>query len=231
MTLDHLTRDELARAARAVIRRYLDVETGHRPPEELGQLLSPAAAADLRTHQAPPGSVGRPPRAADLGPASVLRLDSARAYVCAAARVPGTAEWTTIAVELTADQERLRVDRVGRVAADISREATAEPPARVGNGQPPPQTPRHLAGLLGDLPISGEAQARWLTAAAVIDTYRERYDIHDDRSALGAEPRHPEQAAERQRAVDYIRALVREIDRDAPDRTRSREEPGRDLGR
>ena len=232
MTFEDLTREELARTARAAIRCYFDVQTGHRPVEALRAILSPAAAQDLPALPEPqqPDQLALV-RHGDLGPVSVLRLGSARVYACAATPASGAGQCATVAVELTADYDRVQVDRIGHIATGTNREAEVEHVPRVGDGQPPPPTPRHLSGLLGDLPTPGDAQARWLTAAAVIDTYRERYDIHDDRSALGPEPQDREQAAERQRAIDHTRALVREINRAEPDRGPSRDPTERDLGR
>ena len=228
MPLDDLTREELARTARAVIRCYLDVQTGRRPAEQLRAILSPRVAQDLPAPPAPQQQADQPAlaRHGDLGPVSVLRLGSTRVYACAAAPAQGAAPWATIAVELTADRDRVQVDRLGRVVTETNRETLVERALRVGDGQAPPKAPRHLSGLLGDLPTERSAQARWLTAAAVVDTYRERHSIHDDRSALGAEPSDAEQAAERQRAIDYTRELAREINR-AP----GRNQPERDLGR
>ena len=62
-------------------------------------------------------------------------------------------------------------------------------------------------------------RAAWVTAAAVIDTYRERYQIDDAHIAFGSQPAEGEQRTERERAVAYTRELLQQIDRAEPDRS------------
>lgn len=237
--MQDLTTVELQRVAKAVLRGYLDIEAGQPAGSVLRRLLAAGAPAPL---PAPPSAVGQPGvRHSDLGPVSVLRLGGGRAYACAAAREPGTDAWTALSTELDSAGDRLRVLRLGRVgdAAAIQRSGEAQRPV-IGDGQLPPAPPPHLAQLLGEIPTVEEARDSWLIAAAVIDTYRERHGIDDERSALGPRPADAEQSAERQRAVACTRQLVTDIDRLEPDRSRgqdTRDEPagpdpaGPDLGR
>ncbi len=221
MPVSTLTTAELQRTARAVMRAYLDREANR--AADLDRYLISDAVATLE--KSPPHQgTGIGVAHADVGPVSLLRLGPDRAYACAA--VPGAdpTAWAVLSVELVAQGDRLLAGRVGRVAAPgHGREPGHEAPP-VGDEQPLPEPPAHLRGLLGALPENAEARIRCMTAAAVVDTYRERYDVHDPTAALGAQPVDGEQLAERERALAYTRALVAEIDSIEPDR------PSRDLG-
>ena len=94
--------------------------------------------------------------------------------------------------------------------------------------------PGHFVGLLDDVPSGGQALERWTTATAVIDTYRERYGIDDGSSAFGPTPYGREQCEERDRALAYVRQLVRDIEAIEPRHQQrlGRDRPaGPDLGR
>jgi len=130
--------------------------------------------------------------------------------------------------------QRLVAVRVGELERpELERRERLEAPL-VGPGQSVAEPPVHLAGLLGGIPANPEALARWVIAAAVIDTYRQRHGIDDDGSALGPKPPDPEQREERERALGYVRQLGREIEAIEPQqgRARGRDQPqGPELGR
>ena len=73
--------------------------------------------------------------------------------------------------------------------------------------------------------VSPRRMASASTSAISAGGYRERYDIGDAHTALGAQVVDHEQRAARDRALAYTKALVAEIDRIEPDR------PARELSR
>ncbi|CAN5320943.1 hypothetical protein BH20ACT8_BH20ACT8_02150 [soil metagenome] len=118
----------------------------------------------------------------------------------------------SIASSVAVQGQRLAAVRVGEAESRApSRQELPEAP-RIGPGQPVPEPPAHLAGLLGDLPSDPRALGSWAAAAAAIDTYRERYGIDDASSAFGPIPSNPEQRDERERALAYVRQLARDTD-------------------
>ena len=228
MRLTELTTVELQRLAHHVLRRYLDVTSGAAPPGALAPYLAPAAAAELhRLSDNPPSSAVRH---ADLGPVTVLRLGPNRAY--AATPVARGASAEVVSIELEAHGQRIVAVRIGEAATRWQR--LQRPVPAVGPGQPPPAVPAHLAGLLGDVPSDAAALLRWVAAAAVIDTYRERYGINDVGSSFGPTPTDPEQAQERARALTHVRELAAGIEAIDPQQERGiGREPtaGPELGR
>jgi hypothetical protein len=228
MTLERYSTAALRVAAAAVMRAYLDHDAGH-DSGRLRRFLTPEAAAALDEHQP-----SLDPAAAStyvaIGPYSALRLDADRAYVCAGVLQPDGGE-AVLAVELVGRGGALRAARVGRVAQADERQRDSRPRdvALVGDGQPAPDPPAHMRALLGDLPDSQGARERWLLGAAIIDTYRERHDVHDVELALGGQPEEPEQRAERDQAAGYLRELVRQINGLEPDH--AAKTPTRDAGR
>ncbi len=236
MTLSDLTTAELQRAARAVMRTYLDVESGRVAASSLRRFLASDATRHVAAQPARLTVNPGPLRHDALGPVSLLRLSSDRAYACAAAPLGGTEAWAVVSVELAAEGDRLTAVGVGRVSERSARQDVTdrEAPA-VGDGQALPDPPPHLGRVLGAIPKDASARVRWLTAAAVIDTYRERYQIDDAHIAFGSQPAEGEQRTERERAVAYTRELVQQIDRAEHDRSiagvgRDRP-PGPELGR
>lgn len=233
MPLGDFTTMELQRVARAVLRRYLEAQAGAAPAVALARFLAPIAAVSLQrlVTDNPPGRLARH---ADLGPVTVLRLGSERAYATAALARPGEGAQAVLSVELEMQGQRLVAVRVGEVErSQLDRQERREV-LSVGPGQPVADPPAHLARLLGVPPASSDALARWASAAAVIDTYRERYGIDDDGSTFGPTPPDPEQREERERALAYVRQLASEIEALEPQRGRAlgRDQPqGPELGR
>lgn len=139
-----------------------------------------------------------------------------------------------LSVELEVQGQRLAAVRVGEAESRApSREELSEAP-RIGPGQPVPEPPAHLEGLLGDLPSDPRALGSWVAAAAAIDTYRERYSIDDATCAFGPIPSNPEQREERERALAYVRQLARDVEAIEPqhERALARDRPtGPELGR
>ncbi len=233
MRLSDLTTVELQRVARAVLRRYLEVQAGAAPAVALTRFLAPVAAAGLQRLM-----TGNRPRHlarhADLGPVTVLRLGPDRAYATAALGRSGEGAPTVLSVEFQMQGQRLAAVRVGEVERpERDRRARLEAPP-IGPGQPIPESPVHSTRLLGDVPSELHALERWVTAVAVIDTYRERYSIDDANSALGPTPHDREQREERERALAYVRQLASEIE--ALERQQGRalgrdQPPGPELGR
>lgn len=224
MRLSDFTTVELQRVARAVLRRYLEVQGGAAPAVALARFLAPVAGAGLQqlvTDSHP----RRLARHADLGPVTLLRLGPDRAYATAALARPGQeGAPAVLSVELEMQGQRLVAVRVGEVERpELERRERLEV-VPVGRGQSVAEPPAHLVGLLGSMPASPEALARWAGAAAVIDTYRERYGIDEASSALGPTPPDPQQREERERALAYVRQLANEIEAIEPQR-------GRALGR
>lgn len=211
MRLSDFTTVELQRVARILLRRYVEVQTGVAPAAALARFLAPVAAVGLQRLPAA-DRARRRVRHSDLGPVSVLRLDSDRAYASAALVRPGQETPAVLSVELEVQGQRLAAIRIGEAASRApSRQELPEAP-RAGPEQPVPDPPAHLAGLLGDLPSDPHALASWVAAAAAIDTYRERYGIDDGTSAFGPVPSDPEQRYERERALAYVRELARDIE-------------------
>lgn len=233
MRLSDFTTVELQRIARILLRRYVEVQTGAAPAVALARFLAPVVAADLQRLPAD-DRAHRSVRHGDLSPVSVLRLGSDRAYATAALARPGQEAPAALSVELEVQGQRLAVVRVGEAESRApSRQELPEVP-RIGPGQPVPEPPAHVVGLLGDVPGDPRALDRWATAAAVIDTYRERYGIDDATSAFGLMPSDPEQREERERALAYVRQLAREVEAIEPQQERGlgRDRPaGPELGR
>lgn len=227
MTLERYPTVVLQRCAAAVMRAYLDYDAGH-GAESLRRWLTVDAASSLGDQPAAPtpGAVGL--RAA-IGPFGVLRLDPDRVYICASVLHPDDGD-TVLATELVARDGAVQAARVGRAAGAPGAPPHDRESAPVGDGQPPPEAPEYLRGLLGDVREDLESLQRWLVGAAVIDTYRERYGIYDAELGLGPQPDDPEQRAERDHAVAYLRTLARELNR--PDSDLAAELHGRepDLG-
>lgn len=224
MRLSDFTTVELQRVARTVLRRYLELQGGSGPAVGLARFLAPVAAASLQgllTNN----RARRMVRHGDLGPITVVRLASDRAYATAALPSPGQGGPAVLSVELEVRDQRLAAVRVGEVASRApSGQELAEIPW-VGPAQPVPNPPAHLAGLLGGVPTDPRALDRWVTAAAVIDTYRERYGIDDASSAFGSPPANREQRDERKRALAYVREVAKDVETIQP---QSERVPGRD---
>lgn len=231
MRLSDFTTTELQRVARILLRRYLDVQTGAAPVAALGRFLTPVAADSVQRLQ----TTDRPRRGirhGDLGPIAVVRLGPHGAYAVAGL-AQGGQEAAAVSVELEVHGQRLAAVRVGETESRARlRRERSEVPA-VGPGQPVPEPPAHLAALLGGLPSDPRAVDRWVTAASVIDTYRERYGIDDAASAFGPIPGDLEQREERERALAYVHQLAREVEAVEPhhERTLGRDRPpGPELG-
>jgi hypothetical protein len=232
MRLRDFTTVELQRIARILLRRYVEVQTGAAPAVALARFLAPVVAADLQRLSADDRARGRV-RHSDLGPVSVLRLGADRGYATAALVRPGEEAPAILSVEFEVRGQRLAAVRVGEAESRPSRQELPEVP-RAGPGQPVPEPPAHLAGLLGDLPGKPHALGSWVAAAAAIDTYRERYGIDDVTSAFGLMPSDPEQREERERALAYVRQLAREVEAIEPQQERGlgRDRPASpELGR
>jgi hypothetical protein len=83
------------------------------------------------------------------------------------------------------------------------------------------ERPSYALEALGPVPESTRGRRAWRQAAAQIEDYRHTYQITDPERALGPEPRHPAQRADRQRVrttIDRVQAKPR-----ATDRTRDRQ--------
>ena len=226
--LTDLTTAELQRLARHMLRRYLDATTTG-DPASLTRLLARDAllAAERLTAAA---QRDRSVRHADLGPVAVLRLGPDRVYAAAQVLRDGAVD-AVVCAHIGVEQGRIVALRIGEATHSINHHAEA---AAVGPGQPPPRPPAYLTGILGDLPTDPHTAQSWLSAAAVIDTYRQRHHITDTTSALGPTAHDPEQAEERQRAVDHIRAITADlrVQRDtAREATRDDYRRGPELGR
>ncbi len=223
MRLSDFTTVELQRVARAILRRYLGLEGGSGPAVGLAPFLAPVAVASLQG--LPTNRARRTLGHADLGPVAVLRLGPDRAYATATLTSPGGSTPAVLSVELEVRDQRLAAVRVGEAASRApSRQELPEIPW-VGPGQPVPNPPAHLAGLLGGVPSDPRALDRWVSAAAVIDTYRERYGIDDASSAFGSTPANREQRDERERALAYVREVAKDVETIQP---QSERVPGRD---
>lgn len=219
MRLTDLTAVELQRLARHMLRRYLDVRAGVVGADVLAPLLAPAAATDF--DRLAVAELRDRVRYADLGPVTVLRLGPNRAYAAAPLRRGGHEGSEVVSVELEVRGERVGAVRIGEAETRLPDRAAQRadvPP--VGPGQPVPLAPAYLSGLLGAVPADPAALDRWAAAAAVIDVYRESYGIDDAASAFGPAPTDPEQAAERQRAMEYVRAISAQIEPIEPQQER-----------
>ncbi len=232
MPLSDFTTVELQRIARAVLRQYLEVQSGAAPAVALARFLAPVAAAGVQ--RLVTDSQPRTLRHSDLGPVTVLRLGPDRAYATTALARPGEGAPAVLSVEFEMQGQRLAAVRVGETESlELDGREHPEVP-RVGPGQPVPEPTAQLAGLLGDVPSDPQALDRWAAAAAVIDTYRERYAMDDASSTLGPTPPDPEQREERERALAYVRQLASEIEDMEPQRGRALgrdKPPGPELGR
>jgi conjugative relaxase-like TrwC/TraI family protein len=92
--------------------------------------------------------------------------------------------------------------------------------------------PQYLIGRLGVPPAGGPERDRWRTAAVVVEQYRDRWEVTDERQALGRVVPDVERGGEReaQRAVVELMAVDVRGQRRL-DRTREREAPTLGLGR
>ena len=76
--------------------------------------------------------------------------------------------------------------------------------------------PGHVLEALGPVPESSRGRRAWRQAAAEIEQYRQTYQVTDPERALGPEPHHAAQRADRQRvrsAIDRVYAKQRTTDR------------------
>jgi hypothetical protein len=76
--------------------------------------------------------------------------------------------------------------------------------------------PAYLLEVLGPVPESTRGRRAWRHAAAEIEHYRRSYQITDPDRALGPEPYHPGQRADRQRvraAIERVQAKQRVAER------------------
>jgi hypothetical protein len=76
--------------------------------------------------------------------------------------------------------------------------------------------PGYVLEVLGPVPESTRGRRAWRQAAAEIEYYRHTHQITDPEWALGPEPRHPGQRADRQRArtaIERVQAKQRAADR------------------
>jgi hypothetical protein len=76
--------------------------------------------------------------------------------------------------------------------------------------------PGYVLEALGPVPESTRGKRAWRQAAAEIEHYRRSYQITDPEQALGPEPHHPGQRADRQRArtaIDRVHTKQRAADR------------------
>jgi hypothetical protein len=98
--------------------------------------------------------------------------------------------------------------------------------------------PGYVLEALGPVPESIRGRRAWRQAAAEIEQYRRSYQVNDPERALGLEPHHPAQRADRQRArtaIDRVQAKQRATDRthdtqptsERTNQPRSREQRGR----
>jgi hypothetical protein len=135
----------------------------------------------------------------------------------AARTLAGTAEelshWTRRVADLEDDRDQL----IGR------RDAYA----RLNRGAEP-QPAAYLTHTLGQRPADGQARPIWDAAAAAIEGYRDRWDITDERTALGARPDDPDQRADRHDTVTALRDLTGRLADCEPDPLGSARSPGRE---
>ncbi len=124
----------------------------------------------------------------------------------AARTLTGAAEelshWTRRVADLDDDRDQL----IGRRDAYARLDRDAEP-----------QPAAYLTHTLGQRPADGQARPIWDAAAAAIEGYRDRWDITDERTALGARPDHPDQRADRQDTVTALRDLTSRLAEGEPD--------------
>jgi hypothetical protein len=76
--------------------------------------------------------------------------------------------------------------------------------------------PGYVLEALGPVPASTRGKRAWRQAAAEIEQYRRSYQITDPERALGPEPHHPGQRADRRRAltaIERVQAKQRATDR------------------
>ncbi len=233
MRLSDFTTVELQRIARVLLRRYVEVQTGAAPAADLARFLAPVVDADLERLSGE-DRARRDVRHGNIGPVSVLRLGEDRAYAAAALVGPGQEAPAVLSVELEMVGQRLAVVRIGEAESRAASHRDLAETSRIGPGQPVPEPPAHLLVLLGDVPGDPGVLNRWATAAAVIDTYRERYGIDDARSAFGPMPSDAEQREERERALAFVRQVAKEVEAVEPQQQRGlgRDRPaGPELGR
>jgi hypothetical protein len=77
------------------------------------------------------------------------------------------------------------------------------------------ERPGYVLEALGPVPGSTRGRRAWRQAAAEIEQYRRTYQVTDPERALGPEPHHPSQRADRQRArtaIDRVRVKQRAAD-------------------
>lgn len=73
--------------------------------------------------------------------------------------------------------------------------------------------PKFLTRLLGDPPEAGDARRAWTVAASLIEGYRSRWRMMNDKTTLGRLPEDPVQARDRHAVIAEVRRLRRTIRR------------------
>lgn len=216
MRIADLRTTDLQRLGAAAMLAYLDACAG-RETGELSRWLIEGVAS--------PVSAPAPSATMRVIAATVLRQGPDRAHVAAALVLPDGAPAGTIACELRSDDGALRAARIGQVPITTAELDDAT------KWVLEPEAPEYLTGMLGPVPTSAAARARWVTAAAIVAEYREAWGIDGSSAALGPVPAGSEQLQERARAVDSLRELVDDIGRLEPQLGVERSLDGRDLGR
>ena len=207
MPLSAMSTVDLQRVAVVVMRRYLDAEARPDAAAALDAVLVPGELEPELPGDADPRSI----RHSRIGPVVVTRLGPHHVYATAPA---GTG--MVLEAELVEVAGRVHVRNVGPLQAqDVERQRRG---ALLG-----PPVPAHLSEVLHDAPRAERQRERWLTAAAVIDTYRERQGIDDAVASLGELPARPYAREQRQRALRHLLAVATELQRDEPGRRRTRD--------
>ncbi len=193
MRLSDFTTVELQRVARALLRSYLDVRTGAAPAAALARFLSPVAAIGLQRlmtdHRGSPSA-----RHGDLGQVTVLRLSPDRAYAIAALARPGEGAREVLSVELKVQGERVAAVRVGEAESRARERQDLREIQLVGPGQPVPEPPAHLVGLLGGVPSdpmhsnAGRVPPRSSTPTGALRHRRRRLSVRIHPQRSGATP-------------------------------------------
>ena len=215
MRVDDLTTLELQRFGRAALHAYLDMARGANPGSLRSWIGDGVGARDEPLLPEPDNR--------SLGPVVVLRLGPDRAHLSSTVLSSNGAVRSNIACELSTATGSLRAVRIGHVPVTSTELDDAT------RWVIEPEPPAYLLKLLGPLPATARALVHWTTAAAVVEEYRETWNIRDTASAFGPAPAEEEQRAERERAVAYVREVVQSVGRSSPGESLERSD-GRSLG-
>ena len=145
---------------------------------------------------------GQASRLPEERPIAVLAADEESRDRAVNAAADATANLTQAADQMAHWDHEIRQLR----ADETSLPAHPRQPEGADNVEAP-----YLLRTIGSRPSSAESAQQWDYAASAVETYRKRWGIEAQDTALGRKPDDPKQADERTEVVDLLRSTVTDL--------------------